>query len=103
MKNYKPIDIFMRPAWIGDNTFTHSLADALIDAGHDVNEITSKWSSIPTRPGIVFLHWPDEFFYIKNARLAVKAVIFLIRHKWANAFNNQKLVWLVHKPRAARW
>lgn len=86
----------MRPAWAGENSFTKSLADSLVGEGMRVSELDHRSRSIPLSADLIFFHWPDEFFYIKSVRQAVKAILVISKLWWAKNYYGQKIVWLVH-------
>jgi beta-1,4-mannosyltransferase len=96
-----------RPAWVKtSNRFSNLFAQAVQDAGWDVREF--NWSKGLSRPQIILIHWPDEFFIAQNLWDNVKAMVKLALLQARKLFG-ARLVWVVHEThphdigRLGRW
>lgn len=89
--------VFSRPAWNSNNPYTSLLAEALERQGMSVREVGLTRRDLPLQPGVLILHWPDEFYKrAKDFKTLIAAYLRLVQLTFARRFRGVSLVWVAH-------
>jgi beta-1,4-mannosyltransferase len=91
-----PLLVSARPAWKAPNPYSGLLADALQVAGAEVSESDRRFGRLPTKPTIMLYHWPDEFFFLRGTRRAVRALALAAELAVGKLVHGHKVVWVAH-------
>jgi glycosyltransferase involved in cell wall biosynthesis len=86
--------LWLSPAFSEENVFVDQFTRALKDQGFTIENF--DWSfKTRSRPRVVIMHWPDEFFADRGLKKNIKAYVKLLWLRWLKA-RGTRIVWVAH-------